>query len=43
MRLSSEPTYIMYSENWELGTPKGLGKSVLNSEVVLFLRSISMY
>ncbi len=30
-----------YSETWELGTPKGLRKTVLNSEVVLFLRSIS--
>ncbi len=26
-----------YSETWELGTPNGLGKSVLNSEVALFL------
>ena len=33
----------MYSETWELGTPKGLWETVLNSEVVLFLRSISMY
>ncbi len=33
----------IYSETWELGTPKGLPKTVLNSEVVLFLRSISMY
>ena len=32
-----------YCETWELGTPKGLWKTVLNSEVVLFLRSISMY
>ncbi len=32
-----------YSETWELGTPKGLSKTVLNSEVVLFLRFISMY
>ncbi len=32
-----------YSGTWELGTPKGLWKTVLNSEVVLFLRSISMY
>ncbi len=31
-----------YSGTWELGTPKGLSKTVLNSEVVLFLRSISM-
>ena len=31
-----------YSETWELGTPKGLSKTVLNSEIVLFLRSISM-
>ena len=33
----------MYSGTWELGTPKGLSKTVLNSEVVLFARSISMY
>ncbi len=33
----------IYSETWELGTPKGLSKTALNSEVVLFLRSISMY
>ncbi len=33
----------MYSGTWELGTPKGLRKTVLNSEVVLFFRSISMY
>ncbi len=32
-----------YSGTWELGTPKALSKSVLNSEVVLFLKSISMY
>ena len=32
-----------YSGTWELGTPKGLQKTVLNSEVVFFLRSISMY
>ncbi len=32
----------IYSGTWELGTPKGLFKTVLNSEVVLFLRSISM-
>ncbi len=32
-----------YSKTWELGTPKGLWKTVLNSEVVLFFRSISMY
>ncbi len=31
----------MYSETWELGTPKGLRKTVLNSEVLLFLRSLS--
>ncbi len=31
----------LYSEIWELGTPKGLRKTVLYSEVVLFLRSIS--
>ncbi len=33
---------VKYSETWELGTPKGLSETVLNSEVVLFLRSISM-
>ncbi len=32
-----------YSETWELGTPKGLRKIVLNCKVVLFLRSISTY
>ena len=32
-----------YSEICELETPKGLWKTVLNTEVVLFLRSISMY
>ncbi len=32
-----------YSGTWELGTPKGLSKADLNSEVVLFLRYISMY
>ncbi len=35
--------FRMYSETWELGTPKGLWKNVLNSEVVLFASSISMY
>ncbi len=34
---------VVYSGTWELGTPKGLRKSVLNSQVVLFLRSISTY
>ncbi len=33
----------MYSETWELWTPKGLENTVLNSGVVLILRSISMY
>ncbi len=33
----------VYSETWELGTPKGLPKTVLNSKGVLFLRFISMY
>ncbi len=37
-----EYVYI-YTETWELGTPKGLWKTVLNSEVILFLRSISVY
>ncbi len=47
--VSKPHEYIMfdqlteYSETWELGTPKGLSKTVLNSEVVLFLRFISMY
>ncbi len=36
-------TIIRYSGTWELGTPKGLWKTVLNSEVVLFLRFISLY
>ncbi len=35
--------WILYSETWELGTPKGLPKTVLNSKVVLFLRFIPMY
>ncbi len=34
---------MIYSETWELGTPKGLPKTVLNFKVVLFLRFISMY
>ncbi len=44
----SEPANVgryrgqMYSGTWELGTPKGLSKTVLNSEVVLFLWSISI-
>ncbi len=33
----------MYSETSELGTAKGLSKTALNSQVVLFLRSIFMY
>ncbi len=33
----------IYSGTCELGTPKGLWKTVLNSVVVLFLTSISMY
>ncbi len=33
----------MYSETWELGTPKGLWKTVLNSEVIFILRFIAMY
>ena len=32
-----------YSETYELGIHKGLLKTVLNSEMVLFLRSFSMY
>ncbi len=38
------PSYWLYtySATWELGTPNVLSKTVLNSEVVLFLRSISM-
>ena len=34
---------MLYSETWELGTAKGLSETVLNSEVVLFPRFISMY
>ncbi len=33
----------MYSETWGLGTLKGLKKTALNYEVVLFLRFISTY
>ncbi len=34
---------LLYSGTWELGSPKGLSKTVVNSEVVLlFLRAISM-
>ncbi len=33
-------SYI-YSEIWELGTPKGLSKSAVNFEVVLFVLSSS--
>ncbi len=33
---------LKYSVTWELGTPKGLCKTILNSEVVLFLRASSM-
>ena len=44
MYLGTYSTVAMkYNETWELGTPKGLRKSVLNSEVVLFLRSITTY
>ncbi len=35
--------FVRYSETWELGSPKGLRKSVLYSEVVLFLRSNFTY
>ncbi len=35
--------YLIYSETWKLGTLKGLSKTNLNSEVALFLMSISMY
>ncbi len=38
--LDWDSTVYIYSETWELGTPKGLSKTVLNSEVILFLRSI---
>ncbi len=34
---------VLYSRTWELGTRKGLSKTVLNSEVVLFIMSISFY
>ncbi len=33
----------LYNGTWELGTLKGLWKTVLNCEVVLFLRSSSMH
>ncbi len=38
-------TEEMFHLQWNLGlgTPKGLSKTALNSDVVLFLRSISMY
>ncbi len=36
-------TLTSYREIWEVGTPKGLSKTVLNSKVVLFLMSIYMY
>ncbi len=39
LKLSSS----LYSGTWELGAPKALSETVLNSEVVLFLRSISMW
>ncbi len=39
----NEKQELRYSETWELGTPNGLRKTVLISEVVLFLRSISTY
>ncbi len=38
-----QPFWHLYSGTWELGTHKGLWKTVLNSEVVFFLRSISIY
>ena len=34
---------MAYSETWELGTAQELSKTLLNYEVVLFIRSISMY
>ncbi len=40
---SKQKICCIYSGTWELGTPKGLRKTVLNSEVVLFLRSICVY
>ncbi len=43
MRTTTIDTFSMDSGTWELGTPKGLSKAVLNSELVLFVRSISMY
>ncbi len=39
---ASELSTSKYFGTWELGTPKGLSKTVLNSDVVLFLRSISI-
>ncbi len=41
--ISSNEREQQYSETWELGTPTGLWKTLLNWEVVLFLRSISVY
>ncbi len=32
-----------YIQTWELGTPKGLGKIVLNSDLALLFRSIATY
>ncbi len=40
---TTRPIPSNYSGTWELGKPMGLWKTVLNSEVVLFLRSISVY
>ncbi len=34
---------FMYCGTWELGTPKGLPKTVLNYKVGLFIRFISMF
>ncbi len=43
IKVPGQSAISAYSETWELGTPKGLRKGVLNSEVVLFLRSIYTY
>ena len=43
VQLDSPYMSSYYNETCELRTPKGLSKTVLNSEVVLVPRSISMY
>ncbi len=43
LKIKDIQIYSIYSGTWELGIPKGLSKTVLNSEVVLFLRSFPMW